>query len=69
MTHQLTPMYFKIPTDLKEVLRARAAKEQTTLTHVLISCIKSGLTHRLEEGTIEDAKIKALLEGARIHEQ
>ena len=64
---ETTPMYLKIPTELKDVLKQLSAKERTTLAGLTISCIKSGLVHRINEGSVEERKINELLAAARVH--
>ncbi len=68
MQKNLETMFFKLPGDLKRVLKERAELERITLAGLTISCIKTGLAHRLNTASIEDKKINELLQGAGVNE-
>lgn len=57
-------MFLKIPADLKKVLKDRAEYEGISLTGLVISCVRTGLAHRLNAASVEEARINELIQGA-----
>jgi hypothetical protein len=64
MKKNLVAMFLKIPADLKKVLKDRAEYEGISLTGLVISCVRTGLAHRLNAASVEEARINELIQGA-----
>lgn len=64
MKKNIATMFFKLPADLKQVLKDRAEYESIPLSGLTISCIRTGLAHRLNAASVEEARINELIQGA-----
>jgi len=61
-----TPLYIKIPVDLKEALSITAKRERTSLVGLCTNILTTGVSAR---STIDQDSIKKLIDSARVHGQ